>query len=352
MRSALVSECDSKPRLSVGGARILQVHPTLTCNLRCRHCYSDSGAWVRGGLPITLLERAVADAIDLGYEVLSVSGGEPFLYRDLPRLLKIAKARGMRTTVTSNGTLLPARLRRVADCLDGVALSLDGPRAFHNELRASRDAFDRLERGIDAVSAAGVPFGLIMTVTEGNWRSIPWAADFAVARGARLLQLHPLELIGRASAGMMDQVLSPERLERAYLLSRAAQAHYRTALNVQLDLLLREDILAAPELVYAEARKDTDLPADELRSLVIEADGLAVPIAYGFSRHLALGDLSLVSLTHAWERWGVERSAQFRALCRSVYRDVAASSDRLVDWHHLLVTKSAAAGATSELGVD
>jgi Fe-coproporphyrin III synthase len=78
------------------GARgVLQVHPTRRCNLTCVHCYSDSGPGVADEIPLPVLDDLVADAASLGYEVLAVSGGEPFMYPGLPGLLRQAKAVGM-----------------------------------------------------------------------------------------------------------------------------------------------------------------------------------------------------------------------------------------------------------------
>jgi organic radical activating enzyme len=39
----------------------------------------------------------------MGYQVVSISGGEPFLYRRLADLLRHARALGMQTTVITNG---------------------------------------------------------------------------------------------------------------------------------------------------------------------------------------------------------------------------------------------------------
>ena len=256
---------------------------------------------------IDTLERAVHDARELGYGTPSVSGGEPVLYSDLGRLLAFSRSLGMRTTLVSNGTLLHRRLESIAPHLDGLALSLDGPPTLHNELRASTRAFAALERGIDAVRSVGMPFALVYTVTARNWTSIPWAGDFAVAHGARLLQLHPLEPIGRASLGLADHALSRDHLARLYLLSRALEASHGARLAVQLDLLLRRDVIADPGAVYAAG--DTD--PERLRSLVIEADGMVVPIAHGVSRYYAVGSLSTAPLAASWAAPASETTPRF-----------------------------------------
>src|SRR3712207_1573775 len=90
-------------------ARVVQVHPTRVCNLRCLHCYSESGPDQRGALDVDLLLRTLTDARHAGYDTLGVSGGEPLMYRPLPTLLEHARSLGMATTVTTNGMLLTDR---------------------------------------------------------------------------------------------------------------------------------------------------------------------------------------------------------------------------------------------------
>lgn len=171
------------------GARgVLQVHPTRRCNLTCVHCYSDSGPGAPDELPLPVLENLVADAASLGYEVLAVSGGEPFMYPQLPGFLRQAKAAGLQCLLTSNGTLVsPRRLEALAGCLDLLVLSLDGPRPEHDRMRARDGAYDAMARRIGSVRDAGIPFGFLFTLTQHNvingYERLAWAALASAGRG-------------------------------------------------------------------------------------------------------------------------------------------------------------------------
>src|SRR5260370_16794087 len=96
-----------------GGSRILQIHPTRRCNLRCLHCYSSSGPEERGELPAALLADALTDAAAEGFTVASFSGGDPLLYRPLPGLPAPPHASALPPTRPTHGHLLthppPAR---------------------------------------------------------------------------------------------------------------------------------------------------------------------------------------------------------------------------------------------------
>ena len=135
-------------------AGVLQIHPSLRCNLSCHHCYSSSGPDQRGWLDDDTLADLVSDAAALGYATLAVSGGEPLMFPGLDTLLRNAHEAGMRTMVTTNGTLVtPRRLEELDPVLDLLAFSLDGPPDVHNAVRNAPWAFAKLDRGLAAAAS-------------------------------------------------------------------------------------------------------------------------------------------------------------------------------------------------------
>jgi MoaA/NifB/PqqE/SkfB family radical SAM enzyme len=333
-----------------GEARVLQIHPTRRCNLRCLHCYSASGPGERDELPAALLRGAIDGAGAAGYTVAAFSGGEPLLYKPLPALLGHARSRGMLTTVTSNGMLLDGRrLPPLRGALDLLAISLDGVPASHNRMRADDRAFAAMAANLDRVRASGIPFGFIFTLTQYNLHELPWVADFALAQGAKLLQIHPLEEAGRARQLLAGE--GPDAVEASFAFVVAARLREASAgrLHVQLDLLSRTHLRDHPERVFAGAPPPgPEVTAAELVSpLVIEADGCVVPIQHGFPRAYALGNLKDAPLHELLARWRRDRSVAFRSLCRDVFEELTAPAELpLANWYELLARRAQAA-ATS-----
>ena len=306
-----------------GAHKILQVHPTRRCNLRCLHCYSSSGPDEGESLNLKLLRGVVTDAHHEGYTVLSVSGGEPLLYRPLGDLLEHARAHGLATTVTTNGTLLGARyLETLRGRVDLLAISLDGVPASHDRMRGAAGAFERTRRRLEGVRAAGVPFGFIFTLTQSNLDELAWVAEFAAAEGASLLQVHPLEGVGRAQTQLLPEL--PDALEAsyAYLEITRLQAKLGDKLRIHVDLAYRDHLLEHPERVFVG--EDTGQPAERglaayVSPLVVEPDGTVVPLRYGFNRAYALGSLHDRPLRDLTEAWRQTRLGQFGGLCRRAF---------------------------------
>jgi MoaA/NifB/PqqE/SkfB family radical SAM enzyme len=280
----------------------------------------------------------------MGYQVVSFSGGEPFLYSGLREVLQHAKSLGLRTTVTTNGYFLqPRRLESLRDFVDVLAVSLDGPPELHNRLRGSPHAFDRLCAGLKSLRTSGLNFGFIHTLTYQTWEHLLWIAEFAAESGARLLQLHPLEMAGRGE-DLGKLCAEEDGLAKAYLVATALAAKYRGAMTVQVDLLHREQVLRFPEIVYADELSgnwNESMPADLLGLIVLEADGTVVPISYGFSRRYQVCSLKEHGLEKGWQSFLNEGYVDFRRLCRELFEELVSPNQRpLFNWHERVVTRS------------
>jgi MoaA/NifB/PqqE/SkfB family radical SAM enzyme len=332
------------------GRAILQIHPSLKCNLFCAHCYSRSGPLARTELDAETVCEVVSDAAAMGYQVVSVSGGEPLIYTGLDRVLAHAKSLGLLTTVTTNGFFTgEERLNRLRQLVDVLAISLDGPPDLHNEMRGSVHAFERLEAGLESVRQAGIPFGFIHTLTRRNWEDLLWVAEFAAGKGARLLQIHPLEMAGRAEGQMAGDAPEEDVLAKVYILAFALAGRYGDSMKVQLDLLYRDHLREEPGLVYAEepeSSPDQTGPAQCLGLLVLEPDGTIVPVSYGFSRQYELCNVREHRLADSWRDYLANGYPAFRALCRQVWEELCGPDAPLLsNWHEVIMSRSHATGS-------
>jgi MoaA/NifB/PqqE/SkfB family radical SAM enzyme len=329
-----------------GDSKVVQVHPTLRCNLRCHHCYSTSGPELSGGLEIEDLERLVPELVAEGFNGLGVSGGEPLMYPGLSRLLEAAAAAGLATAVTTNGLLLTERrLKEIAPHLTLLAVSVDGMPESHNRLRDLPTAFDKMAAKLAMLRASGVPFGVIFTLTRHNLPELAWVAGFAAEQGASLLQVHPLESVGRARD---YELTPPDDLELAYAfleIARLAEA-YRGRMAIQYDAADRTLVAEDPSRVFAVPA----IPADEaaraplaelLPLLVVQDDGWIVPVQYGFSRRYAVGRVGGDFRRQA-ARWRRDRYPEFLRLMRRIWGEIGEAPEHLpfTNWYAAVTTGS------------
>ena len=303
----------------------IQIHPTRRCNLRCLHCYSDSGPEVSEELDDDLVVRVVADAAELGYRVLAVSGGEPMLYEPLPRILRAAHEHGLITTVTTNGMLLDGRrLALLEPDTDLLAISLDGIPESHVEMRASPRAFVDMARRLERLRATGIPFGFIFTLTFHNVDELDWVARFAVEQGAKLLQIHPLEPVGRAAHSLGESVPDGQEVSCALIETVRLRDHYAERIEIQLDVATVAAVQNHPEKIFAsdEGLDGEETIADLIAPIVLETSGVVAPMQYGFPRAWCLGNVKQAPLRDLAVAWLRSHLGPFRSLCREVRNDI------------------------------
>jgi MoaA/NifB/PqqE/SkfB family radical SAM enzyme len=325
--------------------RILQVHPTLRCNLRCLHCYSSSGPEHRDGLDGELLRSLIRDAAGEGFNVASFSGGEPLMYPGLPELLDVAHECGMGTSLVTNGMLLSRRrLETLQGRLDVVAISLDGVPASHDRIRGSERAFEIMASRIDGLRGAGIPFGFVFTLTRANLDELGWVCDFAVAHGARLLQIHPLEEVGRARSELQGLEPDDQNAALAWLAAIELRKLYGDRISIQLDLVDGERLRALPASVFADDGDALDGLTELVSPLIVEADGTVVPLQYGFPREYALGNLHDAPLQELTERWQAGGLAAFRSLCRRTFEELTVPTELpIFNWYQEVARRAEAA---------
>ncbi len=105
------------------------------------------------------IARLARVCCDLGVEKIRITGGEPLLRRDLPRLIaRLAELPGVDLALTTNGSLLPQQAAVLAAAgLNRVTVSLD---SLDDEIfRRMNDVDYPVERvldGIEAAEAAGL----------------------------------------------------------------------------------------------------------------------------------------------------------------------------------------------------
>jgi Fe-coproporphyrin III synthase len=335
------SEALSQGRVS----KIIQIHPSLQCNLFCKHCYSSSAPQLKEGLPLSPILRMLEEARDLGYNVVSMSGGEPFLYRPLEQLIEASSAMGYFNSVTTNGMLLgSASAKRILKRLNLVAVSIDGKEPQHDEMRGMQGAYQKMMEGVQVVNDHVQHFGLIHTVQPASWQLFPWLAALAVEKGAALLHLHPLELAGRAGDYFATTRFSEEDLYRIYITHYYLQTYYDPQLYLQLDLLHKDHIRNNPAF-YFPAEGDTcgmNEFSCMFRELIIDERGDILPIAHGCSRRFRIGNIEEdMSLKDMIDRFMENCFNDLMQVYQVTYNEIVNDEEReIFNWSEIVINNT------------
>jgi cyclic pyranopterin phosphate synthase len=171
----------------------LRISVTDRCNLRCTYCMPEDVVFLDKGALLTFEEitHFVRVAAPLGIDKIRLTGGEPLMRRDLPRLIKlVTPIAGIRDVgLTTNGILLADHAAALFDAgLRRINISLDtlDPARFRELTR--RDGLEKVIEGIHAAKQVG------FDPVKINAVSIRGVTENAVVPLARFAREHGLEL--------------------------------------------------------------------------------------------------------------------------------------------------------------
>jgi 12,18-didecarboxysiroheme deacetylase len=195
------------------------------------HCYAHATDEIAAGELGTEEGKALLnDLAGFGVPVVLFSGGEPLVRKDLLELAAYAVGKGMRTVISSNGTLITHELaRKLKDVgLSYVGISLDGLEEINDRFRGMKGAFRQAMEGIRHCQEAGIKVGLRFTISKMNKDEVPSLFDLMEERTIPRICFYHLVYAGRGSTMIHGDLSHRETREVVDLIiNRTRQLHDR-----------------------------------------------------------------------------------------------------------------------------
>jgi cyclic pyranopterin phosphate synthase len=207
--------------------RSLRISVTDRCNMRCGYCMPEQEyVWLPRASILTFEEihRLVGIFAGHGVDRIRLTGGEPLLRHDLPKLVALLRDHSLIRDIalTTNGILLEHYADQLASAgLNRVTISLDTLRPERMLEFARSPRHSDVLTGISAARAAGLaPVKLNSVVIRGyNDDELIALLEFAQAREAEVRFIEYMD-VGGATGWSLQQVVSQreilDRLEQRY----------------------------------------------------------------------------------------------------------------------------------------
>jgi cyclic pyranopterin phosphate synthase len=219
----------------------LRVSVTDRCNFRCQYCMPADGLpWLDRDdvLRFEEIERLVALVARMGVTDLRLTGGEPLVRREFPRLASmLARVDGIEDlSLTTNGYLLERDAAALVDAgITRVNVSIDSLQRDRFFQLTRRDSLPQVLRGLEAIGSfpavRPIKVNAVALRDFTEQEAIPFA-EFARSTSyqVRFIEFMPLD---GDHAWSKDQVLSGEEIraiiDRVHPLEEVPREPHSTA---------------------------------------------------------------------------------------------------------------------------
>jgi len=152
------------------------LHVTNICNLNCIGCYSfDRTRNCKDKLTLENVKHIIDELASNGVEMLTISGGEPLLRKDLEEILQYAKIESGIETINliTNGTIYDEnRLLIINKYIDSLAVSIDGYSYDNPHFIRDEGTFPQVIDFVVKVRNLGMPVAILPTLHRKNIEAI------------------------------------------------------------------------------------------------------------------------------------------------------------------------------------
>jgi MoaA/NifB/PqqE/SkfB family radical SAM enzyme len=226
-------------------------HVTGNCNFECIYCYgSFEGKSYKAtydpklDVPIEYLLRAADDIASLGFNYVHINGGEPFMRRDIWRLIERLYYLGVQPFLLTNASFLPARFEEnfSQGWLKNLAFSLDALAPLYNDY--VRSDTEQVIANIETIANlkarhnVDTELGLYVVLTRLNIDLVPPLLDWARSVGIGYINVQAVYLPEHHPRHAELSLTAQERLAALSLLEqlRGMRSDIRTSSDVLISL--------------------------------------------------------------------------------------------------------------------
>ncbi len=158
-------------RQVTSGPYMDDVSITNKCNLLCNFCYANSTKQNKtDNLSIEDLKHLFDEFTELNVMRISITGGEPFLRKDIMEILKLATSYKFGVVLNTNATQINEQQinELITLNIDRICVSIDSfIKEEHDNIRGS-GAYEKAIKNIKLMKSKNLPVSILFTATKHN----------------------------------------------------------------------------------------------------------------------------------------------------------------------------------------
>jgi MoaA/NifB/PqqE/SkfB family radical SAM enzyme len=202
--------------------RNIYLFTTNRCDLHCQHCLQVPEKY--SNFPVEQLDKLLSEALTFGAKNVGLTGGEPFIHPEFPRIVETVVSYGYSWGFVTHGQqsepYLPL-MERFRNHFKSVHLSIDSTISdLHDEIRMRKGAFEKAIGSVNTYVQHDFPVWINTTLNQRNKAEVVAFIDLATKLGAIGIQFagtiptewnQHLVLSDYESLGLYQEIISLQR---------------------------------------------------------------------------------------------------------------------------------------------
>ncbi len=300
--------------------------PTLNCIANCEHCKPRNKKFsTNNKLSLEDYEQLLKELKGMGTEQICISGGEPLIYRDIIKLVRLITKTGLKASLNTNGWFLD--IEKFKELIDAgiicINLSIDSPFSEqHDRLRRLKGLFNKATNQIKECKNLNIPFKLNvrMVLSKHNYRNVSEMIQLSKELNADILSIDMIEADSKNKLFLLNEkeIIDFKENYVPKLIEIVKSMDIKENLkkyNIQQlkDMFNTEfnDIHNFENGIYwpdENIKKKCDIPSS---FMIIEGDGMVLPCnAVEYNRDKIIGN---ILRTNIQDLWNSQEWKEFRA---------------------------------------
>ena len=173
------------------------------CNLNCKHCRVSKKNDPKQ-LSLKQAKELLSQLWYNGITDLNLSGGEPFLRKDLFDILDFS-IKFQNIVITTNGTLINEELCKRLSTFSNVKLSisLDGMKETHDSFRRKKGTFEKVMNALPILKKYNIKYAIKYTLSNETVNDVVDVLRIIAKKGANEFNVRRVIVAGNANEKML-----------------------------------------------------------------------------------------------------------------------------------------------------
>jgi len=174
-------------------------------------------------LSLIKIKKVIDKLSDGGLKKICITGGEPFLRKDIVEICRYIHNKGMLATLSTNGFLLnKKKILEIKPYVDNIRFSLHGTEEIHNQIVKNKKGFEKVIGSIKMATDLGMPVSVVASIFNRNHQTM---LDIAkICEEQKVEKLYFFSLISRGRAHPI--------YDKEYMPFKNIQTSFKKIINI------------------------------------------------------------------------------------------------------------------------